>query len=40
MEQLSGKQNKKDAATNIMNEFAGVEIIGDNDFVPMPEDDD
>ena len=41
MDQLSGKLNKKDAATNIiMNEFAGVEIIGDNDYVPMPEDDD
>jgi hypothetical protein len=41
MDQLSGKLNKKDAATNIiMNEFAGVEIMGDNDYVPMPEDDD
>ena len=41
MDQLSGKFNKKEAATNIiMNDFAGVEIRGDDDYVPMPEDDD
>jgi hypothetical protein len=41
MDQLSGKLNKKEAATNIiMNDFAGVEIRGDDDYVPMPEDDD
>ena len=41
MDQLSGKLDKKDVATNIiMNEFAGVEIMGDNDYAPMPEEDD